>query len=355
MKMKNFYLSCLSLAILCCSLIAKGQISISSADLPNLQETYTRANALNLEGFDFSATGADYTWDFSSLESLNSNTLDFVSVGDAPFAYQFLFNNPFDQDYLANLVVETEGFDTGTDITLDDFYQFYKLTDDAYSIVGYGATISGFPVPAKTDPIDVVYSLPIEFGDTHSSYSEWLIEIPSLATYLLKQDRSYEVDGYGTLVLPDGSYDVLRLKMDILSQDSLVIPQFEIDVEFDREATEYQWLALEEGVPVLQATENFGVISAITYKSDEVIDNVEESLPFTFAMYPNPANELLWVNTGTTETSSIQVYDAFGKLVLEENNISVRAPVAIDQLSAGVYHVQCSNALGTAVRQLIKK
>ena len=119
--MKNSHLRWLSLAFVCCSLIAKGQISITSADLPNLQETYTRANALNFGGFDFSATGADYTWDFSSLESLNSNTLDFVSVGDAPFTYQFLFNNPFDQDYLANLVLETEGVDTNTEISLDDF------------------------------------------------------------------------------------------------------------------------------------------------------------------------------------------------------------------------------------------
>ena len=353
--MKNSHLRWLSLAFVCCSLIAKGQISITSADLPNLQETYTRANALDFGGFDFSATGADYTWDFSSLESLNSNTLDFVSVGDAPFTYQFLFNNPFDQDYLANLVLETEGVDTNTEISLDDFYQFYKLTDDAYSIVGYGATISGFPVPAKTDPIDVVYSLPIEFGDTHSSYSEWLIEIPSLVTYLLKQDRSYEVDGYGTLVLPDGSYEVLRLKMDILSQDSLVIPQFEIDVEFDRESTEYQWLALEEGLPVLQATENFGVISAISYKIEEVVDKVEESLAFTFTMYPNPANDLLWVNTGTTETSSMKIHDVFGKLVMEENNISVRAPISIEYLSAGVYYIQCSSAHETAIKQLIKR
>ena len=353
--MKNSHLRWLSLAFVCCSLIAKGQISITSADLPNLQETYTRANALNFGGFDFSATGADYTWDFSSLESLNSNTLEFVSVGDAPFTYQFLFNNPFDQDYLANLVLETEGFDTDTEISLDDFYQFYKLTDDAYSIVGYGATISGFPVPANTEPIDVVYSLPIEFGDTHSSYSEWLIEIPSLVTYLLKQDRSYEVDGYGTLVLPDGSYEVLRLKMDILSQDSLVIPQFEIDVEFDRESTEYQWLALEEGLPILQATENFGVISAISYKIEEVVDKVEESLAFTFTMYPNPANDLLWVNTGTTETSSMKIHDVFGKLVLEENNISVRAPISIEYLSAGVYYIQCSSAHETAIKQLIKR
>ncbi|MGB0424801.1 MAG: T9SS type A sorting domain-containing protein [Flavobacteriales bacterium] len=353
--MKNFYNSAFLLFLACSSLIAKGQITITNADMPNLQDTYVRANAVNLEGFDFSETGADHTWDFSSLESLNTNEQNFVSVSDAPFAYQFLFNNPFDDDYVANLVIETEGFDTGTDITLDDFYQFYKLTDDAYSIVGYGATISGFPVPAKTEPIDVVYSLPIEYGDTHNSYSEWLIEIPSLATYLLKQDRSYEVDGYGTLILPEGTYDVLRLKMDIAAQDSLVIPQFEIDVEFDRESVEYHWLALGEGVPVLQATETFGVVSGITYKSEEVIDNVFESPVFSFAMYPNPAENLLWITTGSSESSKVRVTDAFGKLAMDELSIAGNAPVAIDELTTGVYFVQCSNALGTSIQRLVKR
>lgn len=352
--MKKFSRFAVILILLSSSLIAKAQISITSDDMPALQGDYLRANALNLDGFDFAATGENYNWDFSSLESQNSNTLDFVSVGDAPFAYQFLFNNPFDPEYGADLVIETDGFDTGTDISLDNFYQFYKLTDDAYSIVGYGATISGFPVPAKTDPIDVVYSLPIEFGDNHNSYSEWLIEIPSLATYLLKQDRSYEVDGYGTLVLPDGSYDVLRLKMDILSQDSLVIPQFEIDVEFERESTEYHWLALGEGVPVLQATERFGVISAITYKSDEVIDNISELSSFTFAMYPNPAQEILWIQSSSSESSAVKIFDAFGKLTLEENFIVGRAALDIAELASGVYYVNFTNGNGTSTQKLIK-
>ncbi|MEO0405180.1 MAG: hypothetical protein AAF193_09945, partial [Bacteroidota bacterium] len=179
--------------------VAHSQITITADDLPNTDSLYVRATAANPGQFDFTATGENFTWDFSELEQVNLNTTEFQEISEAPFAYQFLFNNPFDPEHVADMTIETEGFDTGQEITFDEFYQFFQKNDDAYSIVGYGTTISGIPLPAQTNPVDVVYDLPIEFENTHDSYSEWLIEVPDFATYKLKQDRSYEVDGHGTL------------------------------------------------------------------------------------------------------------------------------------------------------------
>ncbi|NQX91971.1 MAG: T9SS type A sorting domain-containing protein [Flavobacteriales bacterium] len=336
--------------------IALSQITITASDLPNTDSVYVRATAANLGDFDFVSTGENFTWDFSELGQLNTTVTEFQEISEAPFAYQFLFNNPFDPDHIADMTIETEGFDTGQQINFDEFYQFFQKNDNAWSIVGYGTTISGIPLPAQTEPVDVVYDLPIEFGNTHENYSEWLIEVPDFATYKLKQDRSYEVDGHGTLILPDASYDVLRLRMQIDAVDSIVIPLLQVDFELDRNSVEYIWLAEGQGTPVLQATETLGQVAFVNYKTNDLPDNIlEEERVSKINLYPNPAQDILWANSENEIISGIRILDQTGKLVLNELVKTSLARIDISGLEAGSYIVEVTTELGVERKQLIKQ
>lgn len=322
-------------------LTMQAQITITQSDMPNLDSSYVRATALNTEGLDFAATGEDITWDFTSLEALNTDQLNYVPVSDAPFSYQFLFNNPFDQDHLADHAIQTDGidFEALEGISFDEFYQFFQTREDAYSIVGYGATISGIPVPSQTDPIDVVYELPMEFQDEFNNYSEWEINVPTILTYKQKQTRSYVVDGYGTLLLPsEQSYEVLRVRMEIDAMDSIAIPTLMIDFEFPRNQVDYQWIAKDNGTPVLQATEFLGQIGTVTYKSLDTPDHIAEANKIAVNIYPNPATDRLAVQS-SLQSGTLEIYDQAGRKVLQEAKVGALHFLDVSMLDSGYYYL----------------
>jgi hypothetical protein len=68
------------------------QVSITTADLPLANQNYNLVQALPLELADPAlSAGMDMTWDYSSLEPLNTTVQSFIPVSATPFLYQFLF------------------------------------------------------------------------------------------------------------------------------------------------------------------------------------------------------------------------------------------------------------------------
>ncbi|MDG1260490.1 MAG: T9SS type A sorting domain-containing protein [Flavobacteriales bacterium] len=312
-----------------------GQITIDDSDMPTAGTSYPLSSGALINDFDFSETGEDYTWDYANLESTGVTPRNYVEVGDAPFSYQFLFNNPFDQDHLADHAINTDGFDTGGGITFDEFYVFYQNDASAYTIVGYGATINSIPVAAVTDPVDNVYDFPLAFGNTGSSYSEWNVSVPTLGAYFLEQDRTYEVDGYGTLITPLGSYETLRVRTEIAAEDSIYIDLLGQSFAFERTSTEYTWLAEGEGVPVLQVTETFGQVNSITYLDEEIAENVAEVSVISPVLYPSIASEYFEIKS-TTVPEKVTLYDMSGREVFTSKG---QGAYVISHLSTGNYIV----------------
>jgi hypothetical protein len=338
MKMKALT-SILLLAVT--SLYVQAQPTLNSSDMPQEGAEYYVSSVNPFSGLDFVASGPEYVWFYTSLEPVSQTTRSFISISDAPFTYQFLFNNPFDQEYVADFAENTEGFSVSEQLSFDAFYAFYKNDAEAYKIVGYGATINGIPIPSQTDPIDVIYEFPLEYENTASSYSEWLVSIPELATYKMKQTRSYEVDGWGNLYLPNGIFETLRIKMDYEITDSIYIDALELGFELDREYTEYQWLGLAASVPLLVVTENNGIITNIQYRDQEPI-GIDESLDglSSWNLYPNPTSDALWLNGDWNNNTSYSIYDLTGKEIQNAVLYNQYTRIDISGLTQGLYLIQ---------------
>lgn len=320
--------------------IAAAQTTITSADMPGEGAEFFVSSGNLFNEFDFISTGADYVWEYSSLESTSQIQRNFISVSEAPFAYQFLFNNPFDQQYVADFAENTAGFTVSEQLSFDDFYAFYKNDEDAYKIVGYGATINGIPIPAQTDPIDIVYEFPLEYEQTASNYSEWLVDIPELATYKMKQTRSYEVDGWGNLYLPTGIFETLRIRMDYEITDSIYIAALELGYELDRNYTEYQWLGITASIPLLTVTETNGIVTNISYRDleDEPIKvdemNATNSL---WTLFPNPSNDNVWLSGVWSENSRYELINMNGQVVSSERIYNSQTLIDVNSLTPGMY------------------
>jgi len=89
--------------------------------------------------------------------------------------------------------------------------------------------------------------------------------------------------------------------------------------------------------------------------SNDVITSTEEpSAEIRFAVYPNPARDLLNITSGT-EISSISIYDIRGSLLLKENYESVHCVADISRLAPGAYIIRIFTARGSQAVKFVKE
>ncbi len=318
---------------------AQAQITITSQDLPAANNVYLVMNALDGDNNDPEATGTNFTWDYSNLQDISTIEESYVTVSSAPILYQFLFNSPFNPDYQAEMAIKRLDQEINVGITLEDYYEFYRADNSVYARVGVGATVNGFSIPAITDPIDTLFALPLNYDYQDTSYSELLFEIPTFATYLNKQTRRTHADGWGTVITPYGSFEALRVRTEIDARDSISIPEFFIQQAFNRPMTiEYAWYADGEGVPVLKITSTAGIQTLVQYKTEEIIENINQVSSVDFNLFPVPSNNE--INLRIAESAGISnwsISDVSGKIVLTGSTLNLTDNINISELNSGVY------------------
>lgn len=363
--MKYIILHCLSFLLIS---NIEAQITISSSDMPQTNVPYPRSTSDIFDSLDIDG-GENHTWDYSTLTSTGYDTIIYVSVSNAPFTYQLLFNNIFIQEYYADHARHTDDFSIPLVADFTNNFEFYQNNSEDYRKLGQGSSINEFPSVSQNDPIDIIYRFPMEFGNIDSSYSELDMNVPGLLFFHQEINRYNYVDGWGTLELPLATYDVLRVRTELFEDDSVHI---EVPIAFGLniplpDQVEYKWFAQGEGIPILTVTETGGVISNISFIDsiapqpiDTTIDTINVSVQEinfnNIKMYPNPVqNELTITGIDFQNTQSISIVDMQGKIVYSTSGIiSDVFIINTSDLAPGQYILQISSDLSIGRRSLIK-
>lgn len=292
------------------------QIQINETDMPLGGVDYKSYTTAVVNG-DYAATGANYSWDFSDLSYESEDTLQFLPMSAVPSMLVTAFNlfagaNP------ANLAISMGEMDTeGSPLPIESGYVFYANNTTGYKNLGFGMILSGFPVPIKYDNPDVVYQFPLDYQDTYSSQSYLEMNIPNLFFYSTDIQRSSEVDGWGTIVLPGDTFEVLRVKSTIIQNDSIYIDSIGAGFAIPEQIiTVYSWLAKNQGIPVLEINESDLVASA-TFTSIATVGAPELNIPEeNFQAWVSASNEISFrFNTKKDVSVQVNLIDQLGRKV----------------------------------------
>ena len=72
--------------------------------------------------------------------------------------------------------------------------------------------------------------------------------------------------------------------------------------------------------------------------------SIEDHVPsYEATIFPNPTSEILTIRTSTFENVTYALYDAQGKLVIQDKLSSVQTPIQVNQLAPGAYSLTLNN------------
>ena len=343
---------------------ANAQITLSGGDFPHAPTIYLMSDATAYQGMDASLTGANYSWDFSMLSTTTIGQHDDTIFDDSGMniIYTLVFGDNGIAPHRSNHSRHGADFNLGGQISITNVYNFYYNSSNDYHQSGFGSEINGVPLPTPYTPHDIIYKYPVNFGNVDSSASGYEVSLPNLLYYSISKNRINEVDGWGTVITPNGTYDVLRLKSTIYEHDSVYLDTLGFGYGFDVPTQiEYKWLAQGEGVPVLQVNEVGGTVTTVTYKGiNDVGVSSAPKKDFSFLLFPNPVSELLFLDftMQIPGKAEIIVTDVNGNIISTttkevsggDQRFIVNLPV---DLASGTYLVKVTAEKESAVKSFV--
>lgn len=303
------------LAFLALAALASGaQPVLTSADLPQGGQTYIRANALPpLLGDDIEAGGANMEWDFSSLEATGTTETPYYPMSAASLTTQFVFSSA---DHFTAFELPDLGFENP--LPFSGATTYHEFGSSNYRIIGLGITTDIFDLPVVYEDEEELLPLPLTYGATLDGTSAFSVDLPGLLYYETDQVSSIEVDAWGTLLLPRGSYECLRVKRVFAAQDSINVSAAGTGFSIPREGVVYEWYAPGEGMPVLAVQAVFGVPATWTFKpGEEDVSSVTDVPATNIGLVGNPVRigEDAVLSAPGHASLALSVCDAAGKVV----------------------------------------
>lgn len=321
------------------------QIVINKSDMPQKDDTVRVSLGLNPAIIDLSETGENYTWDYSQLIPFQQRVDTFVNVTSTPAGIIFMFTSDF--------AVRMANLPPLPGVEISDAYQYYKSTNSAYKNTGFAISMQGFPIPASFTSPDIIYEFPLEYGNSDSSASGVAMNIPNTGYIEVDRNRVNHVDGYGTLITPYGTFDVIRVKSEVTEYDSIYLESQETGVALPYSYTEYKWLGKNQKAPLLTARSYLGgviveYVDSVRNTLGIAENNIQISKP---KIFPNPVTSTANLEFDLKQQSpvALSINDITGKtvwksksMVLRRGHHSIKLDINKYGLSNGSYLINIS-------------
>lgn len=359
--MKNCLLLQLALAF---PLLSFSQITITNADMPGQGDSIRVSYALTLGPVNPAVTDTNYVWDFSYLTPTAQERIEYI----APVAFPLNFLSDV---AVTNYTPDSLPFISTLPV---NFVDYYKSTNSSFRQVGSSfdlPQLTTFSLPIIYGAADYVYRFPVAYGNIDSCDANYSFTIPGIGFIGEDRHRVNVVDGWGTLITPLDTYQVVRIRsvvdaIDTVSLDTTNQTGYSIPRPTE---VQYKWMAPGRKIPVLevdcQVLFNTEVVTTIQYQ-DTLRDSlfqvsVTDMDPNTPAVsvYPNPVSDVVNVfyDLGTTGDLTVTLSDLSGKLVysttVQNADSAGILPIDVANLNAGIYLISVISTSGTTRSKIV--
>lgn len=347
------------------SLNIQAQISISQSDMPSSGDTLRVSYALGTNNVDHTLTGANYTWDFSSLIPISQQVLQYNNVTTFPFFF------------IANHSIVNPSPDSLPLIgsVPNNFTDYFKNGSGGYSQVGSSfdyPPLGSFSIPIVYTSEDYIYEFPLQYNDIDSSDAAYAIQLPGIGYFGQERKRKTVVDGWGTLTTPFGTFQTLRVRSELTIKDTIAIDTLSVGFSTPRPLLiEYKWLTTSGKIPILEVEaqvffNNTETVTNVIYR-DSIRSNTfqvgieETSTPADMGLnlYPNPSLQDVRLNyrLATSDEVQISVVDVNGRVVFQQsqgqqNAGSYTFELPTDRFVSGIYLLEVK--VGQSQREAIR-
>lgn len=354
----------LFIGFLSLSLSAQTSISITSANMPISGDTCRYSNAnLNSLG-NFTVTGSNQIWDFSTLDSTGQGIRQFLPSTSTPYFFYFL-PPKYGEKTVDSVPIPAIPL-AGTTISIKDIYSFYKKNGSlSFNSEGLGLTLSGIPIgtTATGSNDDELYMFPLNYSDRDSTTFSFSTPTFSSIPFTYKKHgyRITEADGWGTITTPYGTESCLRVVTTQYSIDTIKINALPAPFNkfgFPNYVRSYQWLTLGEKIPYLEVSGNLlgGNFTPTQAKyRDKIrsfvgIKEEQTTIALALSVFPNPANnEVNIIIPQNTNNVVAEIIDLQGKLILTKNlnqnsQIVNKHQIDVSAIAKGTYFLNLSTS-----------
>ncbi|MES2760905.1 MAG: T9SS type A sorting domain-containing protein [Bacteroidota bacterium] len=350
--------------ITCLSITLHSQISITVANMPSSGDTGRYSNAALASVGDYTTTGANHNWDFSTLDSTSQGLRIFKPSSATPYSFYF-FAPKYGEKTLDSVPIPAIPFG-GMTLSIKNIYSFYKKNGTtSFNAEGLGLTMSGIPIgtTAQGNNDDELYFFPLNYLNRDSSTFNFSTPTFSAIPFTYKKHgyRITEVDGWGTITTPYGTEQCLRVVTTQYSIDTIKIsalsPPFN-KFGFPNYMRSYQWLTLTEKIPYLEVSGNMigGNFTPTQARYRDVLRSwvgiKEESASLAISVFPNPSTGQLTIITPqnnaaiTAEIVDLQGKTVYNKELSNNSEIANQHHLNVSSLAKGIYVLNLSSKSG---------
>lgn len=349
----------------------QAQITLSQSDFPSVGTSLKlyrvdTDSAFNLtDSTTIGSPGANGVYDFSKLLPLaqDSFQLDYVTPASTGWAT----NHPT-ADFAAFIEVETDSA-SGDTIILD--YAFYKVDANKTEQVGITLVVdtagifSGTPsgifdtLHSVITPPDTIVDAAYNLGYMNTDFSMWSVTL-GFRVHEEQMMQTIEVDGWGDLTNPWGTFSVLRVKVMTIDSSTNKILGVPIDTDSDTSWTFEYWAnGIGHELVSVETDPSYTNVWLVTFVEASPMTSIAPTSNGSFDLYPNPTNGIVTFNLNeiSDNVRKISIYNILGNQEMEKIIApgTVKSEMSVSHLIPGIYFTlfQQSNGKLLMTRKLI--